>query len=296
MSDPLSVSTSVRSASVPASARPTPARHRTSTVERTLAGLSHTMEQTLFAEELAHKRGLLQALDPRVKVVSLIALLVAVGLSHSLLVIAGVYLLALVLAWRSALPLGMFITRVWLFLPFFTGIIALPAIFLTPGPALAQLPLGIVVTRTGAQTAAFLLLRVSTSVSLAALLVLTTRWNDVLKSLSVLRVPDAIILILGMTYRYIHLLLRTADDMFLSRKSRAVGRLSGAAERRMIGASAGVLLEKSLHLSSEVYLAMQSRGFRGHSHTLKIFRMHAYDWACLGAAISFAGLAIWLGR
>ncbi|HEY3341459.1 MAG TPA: cobalt ECF transporter T component CbiQ [Anaerolineae bacterium] len=275
---------------------PVPIRRRAGAVERTLAALSHAMDQALFAEELACRAGLLQTLDPRVKVVSLIALLLAAGLSRNLPVIAAIYLLVLILAWRSALPLGSFIARVWLLLPFFTGVIALPALFITPGPALLQLPLGIVITRTGAQTAAFLLMRVSTSVSLATLLVLTTRWNDVLKSLSVLRVPDAIILILGMTYRYIHLLLSITDDMFLSRKSRVVGHQSGAAERRMLGASAGVLLEKSLQLSSEVYLAMQSRGFRGHSHSLKTFRMQTRDWVSLLAALGFAALAIWLGR
>jgi cobalt ECF transporter T component CbiQ len=275
---------------------PSPARHRNGTIERTLADLSHTMEQSLFAEELAGHTGLLQGLDPRVKVISLIVLLVAVALSHSLLVIAALYLLALVLAWRSALPMGTFVTRVWLFLPFFTGIVALPALFLTPGPALVTLPLGVAITRTGVQTAAFLLLRVSTSVSLAALLVLTTAWNDVLKALSVLRIPDAIILVLGMTYRYIHLLLRTADDMFLSRKSRVVGRLGGTTERHVVGASAGVLLEKSLQLSSEVYLAMQSRGFRGHSYSLTTFHMRKRDWLALAMALCVAVLAIWLGR
>ena len=61
------------------------------------------------------------------------------------------------------------------------------------------------------------------------LLVLTTPWNTLLKALSVLRVPDGFILILGMTYRYIYLLLTTLDDMLLSRKSRVVGRMD---ERR----------------------------------------------------------------
>ena len=46
--------------------------------------------------------------------------------------------------------------------------------------------------------------------------------------------PDVFILILGMTYRYIYLLLHTANDMFLSRKSRMVGRLNGSEDRRMI--------------------------------------------------------------
>jgi cobalt/nickel transport system permease protein len=280
------------------SSLPTPvaARRRRGVIERTLADISHTLEQALFAEEVAHRPGFLQALDARAKMLALIALLIAVGLSRNLAVIAALYIVALLLAWRSAIPPLTFIKRVWLVLPFFTGIIALPALFLTPGPALVQLPLGIVVTRTGLNTALFLLLRVSTSVSLAGLLVLTTPWNVVLKALSVLRIPDAVIVVLGMTYRYIFLLLRTVNDMFLSRQSRVVGRMTGAAQRRMVAASAGVLLDKSLRLSSEVYLAMQSRGFRGRVYSMTTFRMRPLDWGWLCGVFIITATAIWLGR
>ena len=282
----------------PAAAPERRPRRRRGVIERTLADISQALEHALFAEEIAHRPGLLQALDPRVKVLALIAVLLAVALSRSLPVILGLYACALALAWRSAIPLGFFIRRVWLLLPFFTGVIALPALFLTPGPPLAQLPLGLTITQTGALTALFLLLRVSTSVSLAALLIFTTPWNDVLKAFSVLRVPDAVILIFGMTVRYIHLLLRTANDMFLSRKSRVVGRLSSANERHIVSASAGVLLGKSLHMSGEVYLAMQSRGFRGHSHarTLTRFELHPRDWVFVAATVCITALAVWLGR
>ena len=265
-------------------------------IERTLGDISHTLEQSLFAEEIARRPGLLQSLDPRVKVLSLIALLIAVGLSRNLLVIVGLYLVTLILARLSLVPMGFFVKRVWLFMPFFTGIIALPALFITPGPPLVQLPLGLVITRTGAQAALFLLMRVSTSVSLGILLILTTPWNTVLKALGVLRMPDVFVLILGMTYRYIYLFLHTADDMFLSRKSRVVGRLSGAEERRMIAASAGTLLSKSLHLSSEVYLAMQSRGFRDFPRTIDTFKMRRSDWLAIGGVILIVAAAIWLGR
>jgi cobalt ECF transporter T component CbiQ len=273
-----------------------PVKKRHGVIEHTLADISHTLEQSLFAEEIARQRGLLQSLDPRVKVVSMIALLVAVGLSRSIPVIIGLYLVALMLAWSSRVPMGFFIKRVWLLMPFFTGIIALPALFITPGPALVQLPLGLVITRTGAQTALFLLLRVSTSVSLAILLVLTTPWNTVLKALGVLRVPDVFVLILGMTYRYIYLLLHALNDMLLSRKSRVVGRLSGTEERHLIAASAGALLGKSLHLSGEVYLAMQSRGFRGYPRTMDTFKMKPLDWLCLAMMAIITIVAIWLGQ
>ena len=49
-------------------------------------------------------------------------------------------------------------------------------------------------------------------------------------------------------------------------------------------------------MSSEVYLAMISRGFRGTIITLKPFRMTRRDWAALAGFIAAAGLAIFLGR
>ncbi len=278
--------------------RPTQSRGRSGTafIEHTLHNIAGTLEQSLFAEETARRPGLLQSLDPRVKVITLLALLISVSLSRSLPVLALLYAVALLLAVASKLPLGFFVKRVWLFLPFFTGIIALPAFFMTPGPPLVYLPLGLVITRTGALTAMFLLMRVSTSVSFSILLVLTTPWATLLKAMSVLRIPDVIIVIFGMTYRYIFLLLNTLNDMFLSRKSRVVGRLGGAEQRRLVGATAGTVLGKSLHLSTEVYLAMQARGYRGHPRTMDTFKMQPRDWVYGGLIMLVALVMTWLGR
>ena len=281
---------------IDSASKPERRRGRRNFIEHGLSDISHAIEQSLFAEEIARRQGLLQAIDPRVKIMSTIGLLIAVGLSHNIPVILGLYVITLILARLSAVPMGFFVKRVWLFMPFFTGIIALPAFFITPGPPLVQLPLGLVITRTGAETALFLLLRVSTSVSLAILLVLTTPWNTVLKALGVLRVPDVFVLMLGMTYRYIYLFLHTTNDMFLSRKSRVVGRLSGGEERHLIAATAGTLLGKSLHLSSEVYLAMQSRGFRGYPRTLDTFKLRVADWLAVAIVLLITVTAIWLGR
>ena len=275
------------------------ARHshrKNNVLEHTLHGITEALERALFAEEISLREGLFQSLDARVKVLSTLALLISVSLSHSLAAIGCVYLLALVLAWLSAIPADFLIKRVWLALPFFTGMIALPALFITPGPALLQLPLGLVITQPGLNTTLFLLLRVSTSVSLTLLLILTTPWNTVLSALSILRVPDVFILILGMTYRYIYLLLRVANDMFLSRKSRVVGKLSTSENQHMLAAISATLLGKSLDLSSEVYLAMQSRGFRGSIITLKPFRMKTKDWAWFVILVVMAVLISWVGR
>ena len=269
---------------------------RRNVFKRTLRGISETLERSIFAEEISSRPGLLQSLDPRMKLIAILALLIGVSLSHSLTIIAVVYLLAILLAVLSAIPVDFFIKRVWLVLPFFTGLVVLPALFITPGPPLIRIPLGLTITRTGLITVLFLLLRVSTSVSLALLLILTTPWNSVLSALSVMRIPDVFILILGMTYRYIYLLLHIANDMFLSRQSRVVGRMSGAEERRVIAATTASLLSKSLNMSSQVYLAMQSRGFRGTVVMMKPFKMQPRDWALGGVLLSVALIAIIIGR
>jgi cobalt ECF transporter T component CbiQ len=271
-------------------------KSRSGFIEPTLVDINNTLEQSIFAEKTASQKGLLQALDPRLKVIAMIMLLFAVSLSHQLAVIAALYFCALILAAASAVPPGFFIKRVWVFIPFFTGIVALPALFITPGPVLVDLPLGMVITRTGAMTALFLLLRVGTSVSFAVLFVLSTPWNSVLKAMGVLRVPDVIVLVLGMTYRYIHLLLHTTNDMFLSRKSRILRRLSRVEERHLLAATSGTLLGKSLQLSSEVYLAMESRGYRGYPRTMDLFQMHWFDWLAALVVSFVTAAAIWFGR
>ena len=258
--------------------------------------INHTLEQSVFAEKTTRQPGLLQGLDPRLKILSALLVLLAVGLSRNLLVILVLYFLVLGLALLSKIPLAFFVKRVWLFIPFFTGVVALPALFITPGTVLAHLPLGLVITKTGLTTALFLLLRVGTSVSVAVLLVLTTPWNSVLKALGVLRIPAVIILILGMTYRYIHLLLHLTNDMFLSRKSRLLRRMNGPEERRLVAATSGTLLNKSLQVSSEVYLAMQSRGFRNYPRTMDTFKMQTIDWLSGALVVVMAAAAIWLGK
>jgi cobalt ECF transporter T component CbiQ len=186
---------------------------------------------------------------------------------------------------------------VWLGVLLFTGTIALPAIFITPGEVLFRLPLlNWPVTLQGVRTALFLLARVETATTLSMLLILTTPWAHVLKALRILRVPVVFVVILGMTYRYIFVLLQTAADMFEARRSRLVGKLNGEEQRRVASASVGVLLNKSLQLSSEVYLAMLSRGYRGEVYILDDFQMQQKDWLALVAFVTVAAVAFWFGR
>jgi len=267
-------------------------------IERGIADITASLERAIFSEELARKDGLLQNLDPRVKVITFLALLLAVNLSQGLLIIVVLYFLTLLLASRSRIPLCFFIKRVWLFMPFFTGLVALPALFniFTPGNPIVTLwqtdRFHLAITVQGLRTATFLVLRVGVSVSLAILSVLTTPWATLLKALRILSLPQVFILTLGMAYRYSFLLLHTANNMFLARQSRTVGQMSGRENRRWIAASTTTLLAKSYHLSQGVYLAMLSRGFRGEAQMLGTFQLKPSDWLWGATFLALALLAI----
>ncbi|MCY7347101.1 MAG: cobalt ECF transporter T component CbiQ [Pyrinomonadaceae bacterium] len=272
-------------------------KKRGSFVERTLKTLVSEAERALFAEELARKDGLLQRLDPRVKIVGLLALILTTTLARNFFTIIFIFAVAITLAILSRVPIRTLATRAWLSALTFTGTIALPVIFITPGNVIYHLPLlNWAITEQGITSALYLIMRVETTVTLSLLLVLCTLWTHVLKGLRVLRVPIVFVVILGMTYRYIFVMLDTARNMFEAGQSRLVGSLDGTESRRIAAASIGVLLTKSFYLNTEVYMAMQSRGFRGEVYTLDEFAMRQRDWLALGAFTLTAIIAFWLGR
>jgi cobalt/nickel transport system permease protein len=266
-------------------------------VERSVASFVDALEQAFYAEELAKKNGLLQKLDPRVKIVAVLPLIVIAALARRLWVIVALFAGAVVLALLSRVALAALAKRVWLGVLTFTGFISFPALFLTPGHAIYSLPLlGWNVTEQGLRAAMYLIMRAETAATFSVLLVLCTSWSKLLKALRVLRLPVVLVVILGMTYRYIFLLLQNAHGMFMSRKSRMVGLLDGREQRRTATASAGVLMSKTIQLSGDVYLAMRSRGFQGEVYVLDEFQTHWFDWAMLAVFITIALLAFWFGR
>ena len=64
----------------------------------------------------------------------------------------------------------------------------------------------------------------------------------------------------------------------------------------MAARTAGVLLSKSIEVSNEVYLAMQSRGFRGDIRILSDFHMRSWDYFGLAVFLLVGSLSVWIGR
>jgi cobalt ECF transporter T component CbiQ len=274
-------------------------RRRGGAIEKTLDGLAGLIREALESEEVAARRGLLQRLDARAKLIGMLGLLIATGLVRHIPVLLGLYALTLVLAAASRIGLGWFAKRVWFFIPLFTGVIVAPAMFsfITPGEIV--LPLGhwfgheVGLTRQGLTSAGLIVVRAATSISLVVLLTLTTSWTRLLAALRALFVPRLLVLVLGMAYRYIFVLLDSVSEMVTARRARTVAaKRSRRGERAIAGFSAGALFGKAHALSEEIHQAMLARGFSGEARTLERPRLGAIDAVSLVACLALAILVV----
>jgi cobalt/nickel transport system permease protein len=257
-------------------------------LDRTLRSVTAVGRQALFSEAAAAEQGLLQAVDPRVKMVTFLVVLIAISMLHhplSLLFLSG---LALVLALLSHIRPIFFLSRVWLVVPLFSAAIVLPSLLniVTPGEPLVVLarldgdrtlgplviPSEITITRQGLRGAVLFLSRVGASVSFAILFTLTTKWSQVFAGLRSLKVPRVFVMTLSMTERYLFVFLGMIQDMYRARMSRTIHPLPARKERHWTASRIGVTFKKTLDMSEDIYKAMLARGFQGEFRALD--RLH----------------------
>jgi len=267
-----------------------------SPIERTLEELLRVAERSLHAEETARRGGLLQSLDARAKWVGYAGFVVAAGLARNFVVLAALFVGAVALGLLSRLRLRELALRAWLPALLFTALVGGPALFLIPGAPAAGLPPTLGISAAGVRSVGFLLMRVETITTFTLLLVLATPWARLLAALRALRVPATVVVILGMTYRFLFLLLASAHDLFLARRSRGVGKLPPAEARKLFARTTGVLLSKTMATSQQVYLAMVSRGFTGDARLLDPLAMRGRDGVAVAASLGLSAIAIWAGR
>jgi len=264
-------------------------------VERTIGAFSSFFDESSYAEGYASERGLLQFVDPRFKLIGMLWLIICVILVERVEWVLAILGVTLLLAVASKVRLGYYLRRVWLFIPLFTLVIAVPAMFnfivpgqpllilLTKGESLGLLvsPWTISLTLPGVQSVILFVLRTGTAVSFMILLALTTRWSDLLASLQSLKIPTVFVLILGMTYRYVFVLVGVAQDMSFALKSRTMKSERSGDVRKWLGATIGVLFRRSMNMSELVNLSMISRGYDGKVREVTRFHAQAFDWAFL---------------
>ncbi len=287
-----------------------PVRFRRPFVDEALDRLGSVITATYVQWEFALKKGLLQAVDSRVKLVCMLFLLVVATIRNDLAPALALSGLLFLLALLSRLDLPVFYRRVGVFAFFFGFLIALPAAlnlitkgrvilpivtFRAPVPfRLFPIPSTIGITAEGVSVVARLTLRVMNCLSVSFLLLYTTPLPQIIRALKVFRVPDTLLLVLALTYKYIFIFSTTLEEMHLAVKSRLVGSLKGRETEDWTAGRMVSLFRRTQTRCEDVFRAMVSRGLTGDIKLRDpdhLKRVDLYAGLCL--AIS-GGLILWM--
>ena len=251
-------------------------------IERSIRGALSFLKEAIFADETANLPGVLQSLDPRIKIVTFLLCLLLVLFSRSIEVVGSLYLLSIILAMVSRIKLGFFLKRTWVFIPLFSLFIAIPALFSFVSPGAPIVSAGqFHITHHGLMVAGFFVGRVITSVSLVILMSMTTRHFDLLKALRFFGIPQMFVMVLGMCYRYLYLFVEIVEDTHRAIRSRIGSGMHYQKGQRIVAWNIAHLWLRSYRLNEQVYSAMVARGFRGEPITLNHFHTNKRDWLWL---------------
>jgi cobalt ECF transporter T component CbiQ len=272
-------------------------------MERATRGLSKLLRDTYVQWDTSSREGLLQRTDPRVKISGLACAVVLVSLKHSLgsqlFVAISILLLASFskVGLSSVYPKALGLAFVFGFLIpapsclnlFSEGEIILPLLVReSPSSFLwFQVPETVGVTREGLSSIGLLWFRIFNSLTCTFLLVNTTPLSDILKGLKHLKMPDSIVVVIVLTYRYGFIFLDLMEQMHRARLARIVRGGKNSETRRWTGERLGFLFGKAQLRCEQTNKAMEARGFSGRVRVEPLGSMEKGDrW-------KLAVLAIW---
>jgi cobalt/nickel transport system permease protein len=257
--------------------------------------MKQTITEELATENFARANGLLQVIDPRIKLISALSLIIVTAITRNINVLLGLWVLTGILMFYSFLPVFSLQKRIWGLIPVFSLLAAVPGMFNivldgTPWVVIhhftqpvvwlgIHMPASIYLTKQGTMAAIFIFLRVGISISFGVLLTLTTPVNKLLKSLRIIGVPVLLVMIIEMSYRYLFMLLNISLEMFEARHVRTVGKLSRGSQRSQVGSSIGALFARSMAVSEEVYQAMTARCYTGEAVIADNMKLSKIDLA-----------------
>jgi cobalt/nickel transport system permease protein len=184
------------------------------------------------------------ALNPVLKFLFTIILIVFISLSRSAVYISAVCVLTLLSMLFLQREDYKRIFSIVLIFSIFTAIMLVPSMLIG-----------------NFKNSMLMVLKVFTTITLANILSHSTKWNELAKALKLLFIPDIFILVLELTLRYIYILGEAAMEMLYALKLRSVGRNNK--KYNSLSGIAGSLFLRSKDMGEELYSAMECRGFTG---------------------------------
>jgi len=231
--------------------------------ESTIKELSKFIEYTLTNQEFIVKKGLLQSIDPRIKLATTIAVIVMAVQTVEVKIFTLLFLLVIVLCVLSKIRLGFFLKRVFIFTPLFSALVVLPYPFLFGTQVIYTANFFVItfpIYYEGLMKAFVFAFRVTITISFATLFILTTRWSNFLLGLKKLHVPSIFIVLLNTTYRQITQFVNLLYKILVMRESRMVHSLGTIEGIKYWSGAVGLLFIKAYEYAEKTTLAINARG------------------------------------
>jgi len=260
--------------------------------------------------ESASGKGFFYELDTRIKVVFWLFFILVVSLKKEILPELSIFFTVFVILLLSRVNLVTFYRKVFLLGFIFGFLISLPSSLnvITHGEVifpvitlpkaydfwLYHIPGVIGFTAEGVSVVSMLTLRVINSLSLSFLILYTTPFPEIIKALKVLKVPDAFLIIISLTYKYIFIFARIVADMHLAKKSRLLGPVKSAEARDWIAGRIAFIFKKTQLKCDDVFKAMIGRGFSGEIKLYRYQKITGRDWGLGFFLLTLGSLILWV--
>ena len=257
--------------------------------ENTIKELSKFIEYTLTNQEFISKKGLLQSIDPRIKLFVTVAAIVMAIQTANLKIFSLLFLFVIVLGILSKIKLRFFLKRIFIFTPLFSALVVLPFPFLFGVHALYTIHFYFInfsIYYEGLTKAVIFTFRVTITISFTTLFILTTRWNRFLLGLKTLRVPNIFIILLNTTYRQITQFVNLLYKILVMRESRMVNSLGIFESIKYWSGAVGLLFIKAYEYAEKTTLALNARGNIQNVVSLYDIKLNIKDIAFLACFVA----------
>ncbi len=272
--------------------------HNTSFVDKTLSKTANLINTGFVHVDLASKNGLMQLLDARIKVLFMLFFIVLVSIigsiekqlivSSIIIVLFGFSRISILHIYSKILILG-FVFGFLVVLPaslnvFQQGTIIFPIIELSSNKQfwIYLIPKNIGVTYEGSFFVLKFFVRLVNSLSLTFLIFYTTPFNDIIKSLKMLKVPDLFLMVILLTWKFLFILSQTVEETYMALKSRWWERTHGSQARQIVAGRILFIYRRAWIKYDETYKAMISRGYNGHVQLLYASKIGIKDTFFIG--------------
>ncbi len=226
-------------------------------------------------DRLAYAQSPVHALDPRAKLLTTIAFLIAV-VSFGKYEVSGLlpfFLFPVVLAARGDLPVGYLLQKLLVVAPFAVLVGAANPLF-DRAPLVA---FGSVAVSGGWVSYLSILVRFALTIGAALVLVATTGFHGVCLALQRLGAPKPMAVQLLLLYRYLFVLAAEAVRLVRARELRSFGKRGLGL--RVYGQLLGNFLLRTVDRARRIHQAMRARGFDGELRTTRRLQIRAADVA-----------------